>query len=60
MALMTLRAVTIGLGVQPGVSRYNFRTTESVPVQFDGEVKELTAGTPVVVESAHRALATLG
>jgi diacylglycerol kinase family enzyme len=60
MALMTLRAVTIGLGVQPGVSRYDFRTTESVPVQFDGEVKALTAGTPVVVESAHRALATLG
>lgn len=60
MALMTLRAVTIGLGVQPGVSRYSFQTTESVPLQIDGEVKTLTARTPVVVESAHRALATLG
>jgi hypothetical protein len=29
-------------------------------MQLDGEVKTLAAGTSVVVESAHRALATLG
>lgn len=43
-----------------GVSRYTFQMTESVPLQIDGEVKSLTARMPVVVESAHRALATLG
>lgn len=38
MALMTLRAVTVGLGGQPSVSRYAFSTTDSIPVQTDGEV----------------------
>ncbi|MDQ1623951.1 MAG: diacylglycerol kinase [Actinomycetota bacterium] len=60
MALMTLRAVTVGLGIQPRVSRYSFRTLESVPLQMDGEVMTLKARAPVVVVSAHRALATLG
>jgi diacylglycerol kinase family enzyme len=59
MALMTLRAVTLGLGNQPSVSRYAFSTRDAVPCQIDGEVRHLPADTHVVVESARGALAVL-
>ncbi|RAX16022.1 diacylglycerol kinase [Pseudarthrobacter sp. AG30] len=59
MALMTLRAVTLGLGHQPSVSRYAFSTSDTVPCQIDGEVVYVEAGTHVLVESAKGALATL-
>jgi diacylglycerol kinase (ATP) len=59
MALMTLRAVTLGLGHQPSVSSYAFTTRNAVPCQIDGEVVHVQAGTHVLVESAKGALATL-
>lgn len=59
MALMVLRAATIGLGVQPSVSQYSFRTIDPVPFQIDGEIKTVDANTAVTVESAHRVLAVI-
>ena len=56
MALMTLRAVTLGLGHQPSVSSYAFTTRDAVPCQIDGEVVHVPAGTHVLVESAKGAL----
>lgn len=59
MALMTLRAVTLGLGHQPSVTSYAFSTRNAVPCQIDGEVVHIQAGSHVLVESAKGALATL-
>ena len=59
MALMTLRAVTLGLGNQPSVSSYAFTTRDAVPCQIDGEVRHLPAATDVLVESAKGALAVI-
>jgi diacylglycerol kinase (ATP) len=59
MALMTLRAVTLGLGHQPSVSSYAFTTRDAVPCQIDGEIVHVQAGTHVLVESATGALATI-
>jgi diacylglycerol kinase family enzyme len=59
MALMTLRAVTLGLGHQPAVTSYAFTTRNAVPCQIDGEVVHVQAGTHVLVESAKGALATI-
>lgn len=59
MALMTLRAVTLGLGHQPSVSSYSFTTRDAVPCQIDGEVVHLPAATHVLVESAKGALAVI-
>lgn len=59
MALMTLRAVTLGLGNQPSVSRYAFTTRDTVPCQIDGEVRHLPPSTHVLVESAKGALAVI-
>lgn len=59
MALMTLRAVTLGLGHQPSVSSYAFTTRDAVPCQIDGEVVHVPAGTHVLVESVKGALATI-
>jgi diacylglycerol kinase family enzyme len=59
MALMTLRAVTLGLGNQPSVSSYAFTTRDAVPCQIDGEIKHLPAATHVLVESAKGALAVI-
>lgn len=60
IALMTLRAVTVGLGVRESVTAFSFTSTAAIPLQIDGEVMHVEAGMPVLVESAHRALATLG
>jgi diacylglycerol kinase (ATP) len=59
MALMTLRAVTLGLGNQPSVRSYDFTTRDAVPCQIDGEVRHLPAATHVLVESAKGALAVI-
>jgi diacylglycerol kinase family enzyme len=59
MALMTLRAVTLGLGHQPSVTSYAFSTRNAVPCQIDGEVVHLQAGAHVRVDSAKGALATI-
>ena len=60
IGLMALRAVTVGLRAQESVPSYSFTSTEAIPLQIDGELMDVGAGTPVLVESAHQALATLG
>jgi diacylglycerol kinase (ATP) len=60
MALMTLRAVTVGLGVQPSVRRYDFVTVGPLPLQIDGEVLHLPEGTAVQVRIAPGALTVIG
>jgi hypothetical protein len=52
--------MTIGLGAQPRVDRVEFATVETVPVQIDGEVSQVTAGSQVIIDSVPRALATVG
>lgn len=59
IALMTLRAVTLGLGHQPSVSSYAFTTRNPIPCQIDGEVFHVPANTHVLVESAKHALTTI-
>jgi diacylglycerol kinase (ATP) len=58
--LSALKATTQGLGDQPSVSSYRFTTLKPIPYQIDGEVKSVDARTPVIIESAPTALATLG
>jgi diacylglycerol kinase family enzyme len=60
IALMALRAVTIGLGARASVTSYSFTSTGAIPLQIDGEVMEVRADTRVLVESVHQVLATLG
>ena len=60
IGLMALRAVTTGLMAQQRVPSYTFTSTEAIPLQIDGEVMEVGAGAPVLAESVHQALATLG
>jgi diacylglycerol kinase (ATP) len=54
-----LRAAVRGLGPQPTARRYGFTTSSPIPMQLDGEVTELGAGTRVCVEIAPRALTTV-
>jgi diacylglycerol kinase family enzyme len=54
------RAATRGLGPQPTATRYDFVTLKPTPLQLDGELLTLDAGTPVHVAIAPGALATLG
>lgn len=58
--LTALRATTQGLGDQPSVSSYRFTTLKPIPYQIDGEVKSVDSKTPVTIECAPAALATLG
>ncbi|MCT9868121.1 diacylglycerol/lipid kinase family protein [Paenarthrobacter aurescens] len=60
IALMALRAVTVGLGAQQSVGRYAFTTVDPVPLQIDGEVVNLGSRAHIEVESVHQALATIG
>jgi diacylglycerol kinase family enzyme len=60
IALMALRATTIGLGAQPRVDRVEFVTVDAVPVQIDGEVFPLAAASQIIIDSVPRALATVG
>jgi len=60
IALMALRAVTIGLDPQESVQRFSFMSSRTIPIQVDGEVLKLQAGQPVVVESIPLSLTTLG
>lgn len=57
--LTALRAVTRGLGPQPSVREYHFRTVVPTPMQVDGEVLEVGPGELVTVEIAPAALATV-
>jgi diacylglycerol kinase (ATP) len=56
---VAIRAATSGLGPQPTATRYGFATLKPTPLQLDGEVIALEPGTPVCVEMAPRALATI-
>jgi diacylglycerol kinase (ATP) len=60
IAVMALRATTIGLGAQPRVDRVEFATVDAVPVQIDGEVQQLAAASEIIIDSIPRALATVG
>jgi len=44
---------------EPTTREYRFRTLTPIPMQIDGEVLELDAGTAVAVEIAPAALATI-
>jgi diacylglycerol kinase (ATP) len=55
-----LQAATRGLGPQPSTTHYAFTTLAPMPLQLDGELVELDADTPVAVDIAAGALATLG
>lgn len=54
-----VRAAVRGLGPQPSVREYRFRTLDPMPMQIDGEVLELDRDVPVTIDIAPRALATL-
>jgi diacylglycerol kinase (ATP) len=57
---VALRAATRGLGPQPRARHYAFTTLKQIPLQLDGELLVLDAGTVVCVDIASRALATVG
>lgn len=54
-----IRAATRGLGPQPSATHYAFTALAPMPLQLDGELMELATGTPVAVDIAPRALATI-
>jgi diacylglycerol kinase family enzyme len=54
-----VRAATRGLGPQPSATHFAFTTLAPMPLQLDGELVELDADTPVAVDIAPHALATL-
>lgn len=56
---VALKAATRGLGPQPTASHYAFTTLKAAPLQLDGELLTLDAGTPVRVDIAPAALATI-
>jgi len=55
-----IKAATRGLGPQPSATHYGFTPLKPMPLQLDGELLELDAGTPVSIDIAPRALATVG
>jgi diacylglycerol kinase family enzyme len=57
---VALKAATRGLGPQPTARHYGFTTLRPTPLQLDGEVITAEAATPVSVDIAKGALATLG
>jgi diacylglycerol kinase (ATP) len=57
---VAIRAATRGLGPQPTATHYAFTTLKPIPLQLDGEVLALDAGTKVQVDIAPGALATVG
>jgi len=54
-----VRAATRGLGPQPSTTHYAFTALAPMPLQLDGELVELDAGTLVSVDIAAGALATV-
>ena len=49
-----------GLGPQRSVEHYVFTALKPIPLQLDGELLALDPGTPVRIDIAPAALATLG
>jgi diacylglycerol kinase family enzyme len=60
IALMVLRAATVGLGKQPRISHCEFVTTKATPLQIDGEVIHLDANSQVIIDCVFHALTTVG
>ena len=56
---VAIRAATRGLGPQPTARHFAFTTVKPTPLQLDGEVLPVDAGTAVAVDIAPAALATL-
>jgi diacylglycerol kinase family enzyme len=56
---VALKAAVRGLGPQPTATHYGFTTLKPMPLQLDGEVLPLEAGTAVSVDIAPGALATV-
>ena len=54
-----VRAAVRGLGPQPTARHYAFTTIKPIPLQVDGELLALDPGTPVRVDIAPAALATV-
>jgi diacylglycerol kinase family enzyme len=54
-----LKASTTGLGKQPSVRSYAFTTVTPLPLQIDGEVIDVPAGSTVRVDIAPKALQTV-
>lgn len=54
-----VRAAVRGLGPQPTAQHYAFTTVKPIPLQVDGELLALEPGTPVRVDIAPGALATV-
>jgi diacylglycerol kinase family enzyme len=54
-----VRAAVRGLGPQPTAQHYVFTTVKPIPLQVDGELLALDPGTPVRVDIAPAALATV-
>ncbi len=55
-----VKAATRGLGPQPTATHYGFTPLKPIPLQLDGELLDLEAGTPVSIDIATHALATIG
>ncbi len=55
-----IRAATTGLGRQPTATHHGLTVLTPMPVQLDGELIELEAGTGIAVDIAPAALLTLG
>jgi diacylglycerol kinase (ATP) len=60
IAVMALRAATIGVGAQAHVSRVEFATVDSVSFQIDGEVFHLAPHSGLIIDCAPHALTTVG
>jgi diacylglycerol kinase (ATP) len=60
IALMVLRAATVGLGKQPRISRCDFATSKATPIQIDGEVMHTDDNSQVVIDCLSHALTTVG
>jgi diacylglycerol kinase family enzyme len=56
---VAIKAALRGLGPQPTATHYGFVTLKPTPLQLDGELLTLDAGTPVQVDIAPKALATI-
>jgi diacylglycerol kinase (ATP) len=56
---VAIKAATRGLGPQPTATHYAFTPLKPTPLQLDGELLELDAGSPVSVDIAPQALATI-
>ena len=60
IALMVLRAATVGLGKQPRISHYEFATIKATPLQIDGEVIHVDGNSEVIIDCVFQALTTVG